>query len=173
MGVATVRFGAVDQARPSDAAIVLGAAVRGSAPSPVFAARIDHGIDLYRRGVVQRLIVTGGVGDGAAVAESAAARAYAVRAGVPAADILTEDRSRTTLQNLTEARAIMAAEGLRTALIVSDPLHLRRALIQAGDLGIDARASPAPGTRYRTWRTKLPFLVREIGFTHHYLLLEE
>lgn len=67
----------------SDCAIVLGAAVYGAAPSPVFEERIRHALDLYRRGLVRKLIFTGGAGPGARYAESTVAATYAARAGGP------------------------------------------------------------------------------------------
>ena len=53
-------FGGKDHARPSDCAIVLGAAAYGSKPSPVFAERINHAVELHRAGVVKYLLFTGG-----------------------------------------------------------------------------------------------------------------
>lgn len=155
---------------PADAAIVLGAAISGDQPSPVFAARVDHGVTLYRAGKVRRLIFTGGYGDGLQHAESTVARAYAVRHGVPAAAILVETRSRTTGENLDEAAALLRANGLRSALIVSDPLHLHRALRMAADKGIDARGAPTPTTRYQSLWPRTGFLVREVYYYHQYLV---
>lgn len=161
-------YGARNQAEKADCAIVLGAAVYGDRPSPVFEERIRHGIALYQTGLVAKIIFTGGCGTGAEHAESEVAAAYAARAGVPAADLLTERRSRTTQQNLAEAKLLMDAHGLRTAILVSDPLHMRRAMWMAGDLGIAAVPSPTPTTRYRSLKTKLEFLRHELYYWHHY-----
>ena len=79
-------------------------------------------------------------------------------------------RSRTTGQNLDEAGALLHANGLRTALIVSDPLHLHRALAMAAGKGIQAEGAPTPTTRYRTWRTQVGFLLRELYFYNQYLV---
>lgn len=155
---------------PADAAIILGAAVNGDAPSPVFRERIRHGVTLYRDGRVRTLVLTGGRGDGATHAESEVARRIALRAGVPASAILTESSSRTTRQNVTEAKALMDRHHLTTALIVSDPLHMKRALRMANDVDITAKGAPTPTTRYRTWRSKAGFLLREVYFYNHYLL---
>ncbi|MGD9611417.1 MAG: YdcF family protein [Kiritimatiellia bacterium] len=162
-------YGMLDRAEKSDCVIVLGAAAYGNRPSPVFEERIRHGIALYRSGTVARLIFTGGFGEGASHAESEVAAAYAVRAGVPASAILTENRSRTTQQNLAEARALMDAQGLRTAILVSDPLHMRRAIWQARDLEMQAVSSPTPTSRFRSWRTRWRFLRRELYYWHYYL----
>ena len=161
-------YGTRNQAEKADCAIVLGAAVYGDRPSPVFEERIRHGIALYQTGLVAKIIFTGGCGTGAEHAESEVAAAYAARAGVPAADLLTERRSRTTQQNLAEAKLLMDAHGLRSAILVSDPLHMRRAMWMAGDLGIAAVPSPTPTTRYRSLKTKLRFLRHELYYWHHY-----
>ncbi|HWM92380.1 MAG TPA: YdcF family protein [Thermoanaerobaculia bacterium] len=173
LSVQTIAFSRHRSERPSDAAIVLGAAVQSGRPSPVFAARLDHAIDLHRRGIVRYLILTGGIGKGDSIAESQAGAAYAVARGVPAQDILTESVSHTTLQNLTEARRLLRSAGLRTCLLVSDPLHMRRAHGMLRDLGVDARPSPTPSTRYRTLRAQIPFLFRELYFHHHYVFFGE
>ena len=153
----------------ADAAVVLGAAVWGDEPSPVFAARLDHAVDLYRAGRVRRLLLTGGAAPGARP-ESTVGRAYVVARGVPAAAVEVEDRSRTTWENLACLRDTLGGpprpgRALPSVLVVSDPYHLRRAVSMARDLGFDARPAPTPTTRYRSWRSRGPFLAREVYFT--------
>jgi uncharacterized SAM-binding protein YcdF (DUF218 family) len=166
IGMALVTKGvAVESHARADAAVVLGAAVdSGGHPSPVFEGRLRHGVQLLREGTVRRLVLTGGKGEGSVVSEAEAGRRYAMAQGIKADLILVEERSRTTRQNLVEAHRVLRAESLGSALIVSDPLHLPRALRIARTLGIDARASPTPWTRYRSARTQWPFLLRESFF---------
>jgi uncharacterized SAM-binding protein YcdF (DUF218 family) len=163
-----VAFGDSDRARPSDCVIVLGAAAYGSKPSPVFAERINHAVALYQSGMVKHLLFTGGSVIEADQSESAVARNHAIAAGVPATAILTESQSRTTAQNLVQAKGVMQEHGLKTAVIVSDPLHLKRAASMAADLGISAVTSPTPTSRYRTWKVKAGFLIREVFYLHGY-----
>ena len=155
---------------PADAAIVLGAAVRGTRPSPVFEQRIRHALHLHRAGSVRKLIFTGGRGYPGAAAEAAVGRAYALSSGVPAGDILIETRSHTTHENIVEARHIMLRDELRTALVVSDPLHMKRAMRMAHDLGIEAQPAPTPTSRYRGALAKARFLAREAVFYTVYLI---
>jgi uncharacterized SAM-binding protein YcdF (DUF218 family) len=157
----------------ADAAIVLGAAAYPREPSPVFEERIRHGLELFRAGRVRKLIMTGGFGKGAAYSESETAKAWLLRHGVPPSQILTETRSHTTRQNLVEAQRLMKEQHLTTAFIVSDPLHMKRAMIIAHDLGMKAEPSPTPTTRYRSLSSKTGFLLREIYFIHHYWLIGE
>jgi uncharacterized SAM-binding protein YcdF (DUF218 family) len=161
-----------DEARSADAIIVLGAAAYDAVPSPVFRARIEHGLDLYRAGHAKVLIFTGGYGGGGArFAESQVARRYAIRAGIPEDAILIESSSQTTFQNLFEARNVMLEHGLRDAIVVSDPLHMARALRLSRQLGIRAYGSPTPRTRFRSFRTRWEFLAREVYFFHRDLVV--
>lgn len=165
-----VHAGQLTDVERADVAIVLGAAAYGSRPSPVFAERIKHGIALYRTKKVSRLLFTGGHGPGAQLAEAEVARRFAIREGVPARAILFETHSRTTRENIVYARQLLISNNLDDALIVSDPLHLKRALRMAHDLQVDAHGAPTPTTRYRSWHSRAGFLVRELYFYNHYLI---
>ena len=157
----------------ADAAIILGAAVDGSEPSPVFRERILHGIRLHREGRVERLIFTGGRGEGDMLAESEVARELAIAEGIPAEAILLETESVTTMHNLVEAQLVMRDAGLQSALIVSDPLHMRRATAMADALAMQAQPSATPTTRYRSFWPRAKFLAREVYFIHHFWLFGE
>ena len=163
---AGVAIGVVSASAPNpsaegDAAIVLGAAVWDDEPSPVFAARIDHAITLYNRGQVTRLIFTGGLGEGDALSEGEAARLYAIDKGVPDDAILVESQSKTTMENLAGAHQIMDSEGLRSAVIVSDPYHLKRAGMIARRLDLSHVCSPTETSRYTGFFAKTRQLSRE------------
>jgi uncharacterized SAM-binding protein YcdF (DUF218 family) len=149
---------------PADAAVVLGAAVFGREPSPVFAERIRHAVDLYKAGKVRRIVMTGGLGGGDRVTEAEAARNWAVREGVPASDIVVENRSTTTFENLENAKPLLRENGLDSILVVSDPPHMRRSMMIAGRLGLNAEPSPTPTTRYVAWDSWLKFAIREAYF---------
>jgi uncharacterized SAM-binding protein YcdF (DUF218 family) len=155
---------------PADAAIVLGAAAWGDKPSPVFRERINHGINLYKRNDIQQLIFTGGQGESSEPAEAIVAKRYAIAQGVDAADILTETQSRTTRQNLYYASQVATTHQLRRILIISDPLHMKRSVLMARDLGMDAYPSPTPTTRYRSFKSQMSFLARETYFYFVYQL---
>jgi len=162
-----------DEAAPADAIVVLGAAAYDAQPSPVFAARIEHGIALYRRRLAPKLIFTGGYGGSRArFSESQVARRYALRAGVPEDAILIESTSRTTYSNLREARRLMLEHDIRRVIVVSDPQHMARALRLCRRLGIDALGSPTPNSRFRSLRTRLEFLARETYFFHRDLFVD-
>lgn len=175
LGVAAwiIWVGDRDQAAPADAIIVLGAAAYDAKPSPVFEERIRHGLDLYRQGYAPKLIFTGGFGGSRArFSESQVARRYALKQKVPAADILIETKSRTTRQNLVEAKQVMAKNNLHRVIVVSDPLHMARALRLSKELDIDALASSTPSTRFRSFHTSWRFLLQEVYFFHRDLFVK-
>jgi uncharacterized SAM-binding protein YcdF (DUF218 family) len=154
----------------ADAAIVLGAAVWTNSVSPVFRERINHAIELHRQGKISKVIFTGGHGSANEPTEAATARAYALANGVPAGDILIEQKSHTTYENVLYAKQLADANNIRKVLIVSDPLHMRRAMTMAADVGFEAYPSPTPTTKYQTWRTQLREIGRETMFYLGYLL---
>jgi uncharacterized SAM-binding protein YcdF (DUF218 family) len=134
--------GGRDDRRAADAIVVLGAAQYDGRPSPLFAARLDHAIDLFHAGLAPILIVTGGKAQGDRTTEAASARAYAIARDVPASAILVEDQSRTTLQSIRGVAALMRVAHVRSAVFVSDPSHMFRVLWMASDAGISAWGSP-------------------------------
>lgn len=162
VAVSIWKFGEIDLAEPKDCVIVLGAAVNGSQPSPVFKERLRHGVALQKRGLASFILFTGAAGEGQTFSE-----------GIAQQNLLKETRSRTTHANLIEAQKVMKAHNLDTAIIVSDPLHLKRASLMAKGLGLEAVTSPTPTTRYRTWKTKTGFLLRELYFVHHYWIFRK
>lgn len=169
VGVAAyiVWVGQRDDAARADAIIVLGAAAYDAKPSPVFEERIRHGIDLYKRGMAPTLIFTGGYGgSGARFSESQVARRYALRQGVPEKAILIESLSRNTHENLRQASLLMQQHNLHSVIVVSDPLHMARALRISRGLGIRAVGSPTPTSRFRTFATRWRFLLQEVYFFH-------
>jgi uncharacterized SAM-binding protein YcdF (DUF218 family) len=156
--------------RTADAAIVLGAAVWGERLSPVFQERVNHAIELYRTGRVKKLIFTGGRGNEDEETEAAAARRFALAGGVPAEAILIEDRSTSTYENLAFAKPLADAEGVKTVLLVSDPLHLKRSVEIARALDFDVTPSPTPTTRYRGVASRMKLLAHETYYYAGFLL---
>lgn len=163
-------FSFKDQKYESDAAIILGASTANGEVSPVYQERINHGIQLHREGYVSKLIVTGGIGEGNSQSDADAARQYAMKHGIPETDIILETTSTTTQENLENSKLIMDQYQYSTVIIVSDPLHMRRAMRLAEDAGIHAYSSPTPTTRYSSFKTQIPFLAREVFFYIGYKL---
>lgn len=150
-----------DETHTADCAIVAGAAVMRDRPSPVFQERLNRAVALYRDGYVKMLIATGGYSDTNPLSDAAVARHYLLAQNVPDLAILVEDRSQVTRENLRYAKRIMTLNQLHNGLLVSDPLHMKRIMLIAHDEGIEAWTSPTQTSRFRSFSTKVNFLLRE------------
>lgn len=127
----------------ADAILVLGRRLVSDQPTAVFRSRLDHAAALWRRGIAPCVIVTGGITGSAARSEAAAGREWLLHQGLPAAAVLTEDRSQHTLENLFNVREMARQRGWSGLVMVSDPLHLARAKAMAEGLGLAVSGSPA------------------------------
>jgi uncharacterized SAM-binding protein YcdF (DUF218 family) len=131
-----------DEARQAGAAVVLGAAQWNGDPSPVLQARLDHALDLYRRGIVGKIILTGGVAPGDTLSEAAAGKQYLIERRLPPEAILLDEQSTTTWENLQNAAMLARTNGINSVLLVSDSFHMLRSLKMARDLKLVAYGSP-------------------------------
>jgi uncharacterized SAM-binding protein YcdF (DUF218 family) len=132
-----------DQAAPSDAIGVLGAAEYDGRPSPVYRARLDHARALYSRGIAPLIITLGGSG-GDEYSEGAVGREYLMGMGVPEEDIIAETQSRNTEDSARRIAVIARANGLRRLVIVSDGTHMFRIHEICAAEGLSVLTSPRP-----------------------------
>ncbi len=132
-----------DQAAPSDAIGVFGAAEYDGRPSPVYRARLDHALSLYHRGIAPLIITLGGTG-GDDYTEGAVGADYLKGMGVPESAIIAETESRNTEDSARRIAVIARANGLRRLVIVSDGTHLFRIHEICAADGLDVLTSPRP-----------------------------
>lgn len=135
-------------------------------PSPVFKERINHAVDLYNRKRVKKIIFTGAQGQVGEPTEAQAALEYANSIGFPTKSALLEESSTNTRENIYNAFQIGKENGFESYIIVSDPIHMKRALKYAKSFEIDACSSPTPTSLYKSRKIKLEFLLQE---TFYYL----
>lgn len=164
LAIGVDRFGHQDHARAAPVIIVLGARVLndGSA-SGSLAARTAQAVALYRQGLAPLILFSGGVG-GNPPAEALVARQLALDAGVPASACLVETESHSTEENAEFSARLLAARGVREAIVVSDPYHLFRAQQYFRRAGVSVWTSPAPlAARDLVWHQRLYWTLREVG----------
>jgi uncharacterized SAM-binding protein YcdF (DUF218 family) len=157
---AVLLFSWMDQARPVESIVVLGAAQYDGKPSPVLRARLDHGIDLWNHGMGKVLVLTGGRGAGDTTSEADVGRSYARKHGVPDTAILLENKGRTTRESMLGVAALLESRGIKTAILVSDPFHMLRLSIIGRRFGLipytsPTRTSPISPNREKRWRYML------------------
>lgn len=133
--------------RDEKAVIVLGAGLRGTRVSNVLERRLIAAYDYYQENPNVVIVVTGGQGPGEDIPEAQAMKAWLVERGVPAGQILEEDRSTSTEENFRFARAILEANGFDAGAptaYVTNAFHCYRAGRYAALTGFsDAHAVPA------------------------------
>jgi uncharacterized SAM-binding protein YcdF (DUF218 family) len=158
--LAVIIWSTLDQARPADSIVVLGAAQYDGHPSPVLRARLDHAVDLWNRHLARIVVLTGGKGSGDTTTEAAVGRSYVKRRGIPEEAILLESRGRTTRESLLTVSQMLKDRGMKTAIVVSDPFHMLRLWILSRRLGFvpftsPTKTSPISPNREARWRYML------------------
>jgi len=167
------QFGNKSSDESADAAVVLGAAAWGDQPSPVYRERLNEALILYQTGRVRRIIFTGGTPKPGYPTEAEVGQKFALAHGIPAKAILLDTESRSTWQNLTNAKKLVTAAKLDTVLVVSDPLHMRRAMRMATDIGLHAKPAPTTSSRFQSWRYWSNFLWRETSLYLAYIVFNK
>jgi vancomycin permeability regulator SanA len=151
----------VDQAKARPVALVLGAGLRRDGyPSLLLARRLDIAADLYHRGTVDAVLVSG------ADQEPTAMRRYLLAAGVPDAKIVGDAAGFRTWDSCVRAREVY---GVRSAIVVTQEFHLPRAIVLCQAAGIDATGvgdASLPARRTATiygWLREIPAAVKALG----------
>lgn len=143
-----------DEARQADVIVVMGAAEYRGKPSPVLKARLDHALALYRRGLSEHIITTGGAGGDPVFTEGTVGRNYLIGKGVPGESIILEDEGATTVHSAVAVAEIMRRMGLKTCILVSDGYHIYRTKKMLEARGLRVFGSPRaikPETGWKDW----------------------
>ncbi len=133
---------ATDQADKADVICVFGAAEYNGRPSPVLRARLQHALDLYRRGLAPVILTLGGSAPGDIYSEGSVGESFLRASGVPSSAIIAETESRTTEESVQHALAIARENHFRRIIVVSDPAHVFRIQSIFASYGVQVFASP-------------------------------
>ncbi|MBA4494871.1 YdcF family protein [Paenactinomyces guangxiensis] len=126
---------------PRQAAIVLGAALWDQQPSPALQERLNQALSLYKDGLVQYIVLSGGLGDNG-ITEAEGMKKYLMDRGVPAGHLILEDRSSNTKENLKFTAEVLQKHKWTKLYLVTHDYHMYRALNYARQAGIQASAAP-------------------------------
>ena len=135
------------------AVVVLGAGLRGDKVTPLLASRLRRGLDLFRQG--QRagfqvlMMPSGGQGAGETTSEADAMATWLATEGVPPANIVPEDRSTTTDENIAFSLALLRERGAADPyVVVTNNFHAFRAAMLMRRHGMPGQAIGSPTARY-------------------------
>jgi len=158
------RQSVIDEARPSDAIIVLGAAEYRGKPSPVLEARLNHALYLYLKDMAPRIITTGGAGGDPVFTEGSVGRAYLTERGVPPEAVVVEREAESTAQSVAAVAEIMRRMNLQSAIVVSDGYHIFRVKRMLESSGLQVYGSPRPSAPTSTWREHWLYYRQAVGY---------
>ena len=147
---------AFEESEPFDCILVLGAGVKENSPSDILCDRLDVAIDLYKRGIAPKLLMSGDHGR-VDYDEVNVMKDYAVEKGVPSEDIFMDHAGFSTYESMYRAREIFGAQRV---VVVSQKYHLYRALYIGRSFGMDVCGASAD---LRDYKGELVFEAREIG----------
>ena len=175
VGYVSVQIGrqsTLDEARPADAILVLGAAEYRGRPSPVLKARLDHALSLFHKKMAPNLITTGGAGGDPDYTEGGVGRSYLIANNVPSEAIIVEPEGETTAHSIAAAGEIMQRMGLKSCILVSDGYHIYRAKKMLEFRGIKVYGSPRqsnareePAQWWQYVRQSLGYLLWAMGLS--------
>ena len=139
----------------ADCILILGAGVKDDKPKPMLRDRLLTGIELYKSGAAEKIIMSGDHGR-ADYDEVNVMRAFALEQGVRAEDIFLDHAGFSTYDSVYRAKNIFGAENI---IIVSQKYHLYRALYISEKLDVKAAGVSA---NLNTYGGQLKRDIREI-----------
>ena len=139
----------------ADCILILGAGVKDDKPKPMLRDRLLTGIELYKSGAAEKIIMSGDHGR-ADYGEVNVMRAFALEQGVRAEDIFLDHAGFSTYDSVYRAKNIFGAENI---IIVSQKYHLYRALYISEKLDVKAAGVSA---NLNTYGGQLKRDIREI-----------
>ncbi len=135
----------VSRPRPFIVVLCGGCRFSGQLSEPTV-ARVEHGVRLFRQGLAPSLVLSGGRWAPHRPACAPRMQALALSLGVPPDRIIVEDRSSRTAENAREVARLVAERGARAILLVTSPVHMRRAKLCFEKQGIEVSCAPTPRT---------------------------
>ena len=135
----TVFLQIIPRRKDFDYVIIHGAGLlRGDQLSRLLKDRLDKAVSVYKKDPTPpKLIPSGGKGDDETISEAEAMKRYLMEQGIPEEDILPEDRSKTTYENLAYSKAILdRREGDKYTALVTSNYHVYRALRYCRKVGL-------------------------------------
>ncbi|MBQ5340930.1 MAG: YdcF family protein, partial [Oscillospiraceae bacterium] len=125
--------------RDFDYVVIHGAGlINGEKVTKLLSDRLDKAIDVYRKDPTPpKMIPSGGQGSDEKVSEASAMKDYLLEHGIPESDIIMEDRSTTTFENLRFSKEIIDSfDGRKYTALVSSNYHVFRAMRYARMIGL-------------------------------------
>jgi len=160
-GSRIVRAAAEAPAKKADVIVVFGAAEYAGRPSPVYRARLDHGYELFQKGMAPVVITTGGSALDPDFSEGGVGRDYLLRRGIPEQALIAETQGSDTAQSAARVANIMRTNGMSSCIAVSDAYHVFRIRALLEKEGVQVELAPRPESRPHPLWERFAAVMRE------------
>jgi uncharacterized SAM-binding protein YcdF (DUF218 family) len=154
-------------ASPSSVLVVLGMRLHNENITSGYTSRLERAVKLYRDNPNRQILIVGGLTGSSKVTEASRGREYLISRGVRAEQIIIEDSSRHTLENLRNARSVMEIKGFDKITLITNRYHLARSFVIAQGLDMNPALCGAEDD-FKLGTTLLPRLVLEAYYIHWY-----
>ena len=160
-GMRIVQAAGESPSRAADVIVIFGAAEYVGHPSPVYRARLDHGYELFQKGMAPVVITTGGAGQDPDFSEGGVGRDYLLHRGVPERALIAETQGTDTAQSAARVANIMRVNGMHRCIAVSDAYHVFRIRALLEREGAEVEVAPRPESRPHSLRERFWAVMRE------------
>ena len=134
---ALVLDGFTDDLFKADAALILGNSVFPDRTlSPRLRGRVERGMELYKSGLVSKIVVSGGLGKEGHY-EGTVMAAWLVAHGVAEQDIVIDNEGINTAASAKNFAAISDTHNFQSVIVVSQFFHISRCRLALEQVGVE------------------------------------
>jgi vancomycin permeability regulator SanA len=153
------RYSELTKVPKEDLAIVFGAGLSADGtPSPMLSDRVEAAVELYNRGKVHKLLMTG---DNSQISynEVVAMKLLAHHLGVPNQSVFLDYAGFSTYESCYRTHKVF---DLHQAVLITQSYHLPRAVYTCRQLGVQAIGLGTQDLEIYGLRGMIPYLIREM-----------
>lgn len=159
---------------PCDYIVVLGCGIRkDGSVTPLLKSRLDKALEWYHQTNYGKFIVSGGQGSDEVVSEAYAMKQYLIQNGVKETEIIVENKSTTTKENLLFSKKLMKEDSI--CVVSTSDFHVLRTAFLTKDLNLNAYCIGGKTAMYyvppATLREYIALLLRHQQIVVFYLVL--
>ena len=159
--------------RSTEFAVVMGAAQYDGRPSDALEARLQQALNLYKSGLVKKIVTVGAGAPGDRFTEARAGRRWLIQNGVARSNVIEIPAGRDTIDSTKAYSEYFKKNQIMQVIVVTDPYHCKRATYIADDLGLNSTCSPVKSGPNSLKNSSLKFFWREGNAYIAYRTLEK
>lgn len=148
---------------------IFGMKLRKGKLTNAYKARLHKATELIKSNPSMRLLIMGGITSPDTISEAEAGKRFLLGQGIKEQQILIEDKSRSTLENLKNGLAVLDEYNTKDILIITNRYHLARIAAQARGFAYHYRLCPAEDRLAANFEN-ISALLKEAFYLHWYMI---